>query len=425
MSTDPTPSSQRLDIAETEFRPSSAQQATERPVQQATERSAVSVTPQTSAFTAGGIVSSNFRLEKLLGRGGMGEAWLAYELFTQRFVVLKFVPKEIQHVEVAMDSVRESFNKIHTLQHQHICPVYGLFTDKEYGIYLVMKHIDGVPLDEYKRKQVAKHGKMPFSDTVHILWGIAKGLDYAHVKMVIHRDIKPQNVLISKKDGVQIIDFGLAEEIRISMVKFSEVEMNVAGTRPYMAPEQWRGRLQDSRTDQYALAVTAYELFTGHPPFYGSDVSVLRECVLHDDPEPILGLSEHANAALLKALSKKREDRFSDCKSFVKALSAKPQSDVDVQQTVGPSLPSDPVTGKTAPPVWVPASSTNSKPATRQSERYPNGWMIALGVAAASAILFGLLGFFFGKSTSMPRTDVISTTKSESRQTEAVERQKK
>ncbi|MCL2304884.1 MAG: serine/threonine protein kinase, partial [Planctomycetaceae bacterium] len=222
-------------------------------------------------FAPGSVLGGNFRLEFQLGRGGMGEAWKAYDLTADRFVVLKFVPKEIQHVQEAMEGVRDSFRKVHELQHQHVCPVYGLFTDPQHGYYLVMKYIDGIPLDEYKRKQAEKRGRMPSADAIQILWAIAKGLDYAHGMKVIHRDIKPQNIMIGKKEGVQIIDFGLAEEIRTSMTRFSEVEMSTAGTRPYMAPEQWRGRLQDARTDQYALAVTAYELLAGHPPFMGSD----------------------------------------------------------------------------------------------------------------------------------------------------------
>jgi serine/threonine protein kinase len=94
-----------------------------------TEYFDVSALRKPSAFSAGYLLGGNFRLEKQLGRGGMGEAWKAFDETAERYVVLKFVPKEIQHVKEAMDSVKDSFKKVHSLQHQHICPVYGLFTD--------------------------------------------------------------------------------------------------------------------------------------------------------------------------------------------------------------------------------------------------------------------------------------------------------
>ena len=393
MTSDPKFLTNRQAVDETEFHPPSTQRATELP--------GGSAAPPASEYAAGNIVSNSFRLEKQLGSGGMGEAWKAYEIFTKRFVVLKFVPKEIQHIADAMVAVRESFNKIHTLQHQHICPVYGLFSDKGYGLYLVMKHIDGVTLNEYKRKQFAKHGKMSFSDVTQILWGIAKGLDYAHHKMVIHRDVKPQNVMISKTDGVQIIDFGIAEEIRAGMAMVSEIEMTTAGTRSYMAPEQWRGRLQDARTDQYALAVTAYELLAGHQPFRVSDPFAFRECVLNDDPEPIAGFPEHVNAALLKALSKKREDRFPDCKSFVKTLAPKHKTGLVVRQGVVPSLPSDAEPGKTPAPIWLPSSLSNSETKNPTPVRPKNAWIIGLAIAA-SALLLVMFGYYLGKAQHQP-----------------------
>ena len=364
-------------------------------------------------FTASSVLSGNFRLEQQLGRGGMGEAWKAYDLTAERYVVLKFVPKEIQHVKAAMDGMRDSFKKVHELQHQHICPVYGLFNDPEHGIYLVMKFIDGMPLDEYKLYRIEKHGGMSFSDSVQILWGIAKGLDYAHEMKVIHRDIKPQNIMIGRKEGVQIIDFGLAEEIRTSMAKFSDVEMDVVGTRPYMAPEQWKGRMQEARTDQYALAATAYELFADHPPFYGSDVGVLRECVLNDAPEPITGIPEHVNAALFKALAKKREDRFPDCKSFVKALVAKPKAGADIQQSAAPSLPPDPEAGKTPSPVWLPSITVTPTPKSEKPKpvRSKNGLFAGIAAGAVCVVLFGLVFLLSGKP--LPQPNVASTTKTE------------
>ncbi|MDR1963543.1 MAG: protein kinase [Planctomycetaceae bacterium] len=383
-----------------------------------------------SAFSAGFLLGGNFRLEKQLGRGGMGEAWKAFDETAERNVVLKFVPKEIQHVKEAMDSVKESFKKVHALQHQHVCPVYGLFTDPQHGLYLVMKYVEGMPLDEYKRKYIEKHGQMTFTDIVQILWGIAKGLDYAHEKKVIHRDIKPQNIMVSKTDGVQIIDFGLAEEIRTSMVKFSEVQMDVAGTRPYMAPEQWQGKYQDAKTDQYALAVTAYEMFSGHVPFMGSDVGILRECVLHDEPEPIPGIPDYVNVALIKALSKKREDRYLNCKAFIKAMITKPKQKANeaVNETVNDDmlsvpaetieLPPDKSENQSKQPIWVPqtmlSSAVPSPPASPisvaknvpKAVKKPLPFWLVPSLSATIILIVGLLGSFLMQPAPKPAAKV-------------------
>ncbi|MDR0706093.1 MAG: protein kinase [Planctomycetaceae bacterium] len=331
----------------------------------ATKYHDVSALQEPRVFSPGHVLGENFRLEKILGRGGMGEAWKAYDQTADRFVVLKFIPKEIQHVQEAMDLLRSSFKKVHALQHQHICPVYGLFTDHQHGLYLAMKYIDGVSLDVYQSKYVKKYGKILFSDIVQILWGIAKGLDYAHEKKVIHRDIKPLNIMIGKSDGVQIIDFGLAEDIRTSMTRFSrELQMSIAGTRPYMAPEQWRGRLQDARTDQYALAVTAYEIFSGHVPFWGNDVAILRECVLNEEPAPIAELPEYVNNALLKALSKKREDRYENCRAFIKAMITKPQESENAETNVNEILLSDEANTEQKERLLPPTIFVSSEPAS-------------------------------------------------------------
>ncbi|MDR1483973.1 MAG: serine/threonine protein kinase [Planctomycetaceae bacterium] len=277
------------------------------------------------SYKPGTILGGSFRLERLLGRGGMGEAWKAFDQVANRQVVVKFVPKEVQNVKRAVEMVRASFQRIHSLQHQHICPVYSLSNDTEHGLFVVMKYVNGVTLDEYRKRRITKYGGIPTNELMDILWSIAKTLDYAHSKRVIHRDIKPQNIMVSRDDGIQIIDFGLAEEIRASMVEVSEtIVMGVVGTRPYMAPEQWRGRFQDARTDQYAFAATAYEMLAGAPPFHSNDVAILRECVLKDRPKKISNIPDYMNAAILKGLAKKRSERFETCKDLIKAMIKRP-----------------------------------------------------------------------------------------------------
>ena len=191
------------------------------------------------------------------------------------------------------------------------------------GYYLVMKYLEGESLDAYVLRKAAQSEVLPINQVVALLARVAVALDYAHQNGVIHRDIKPSNIFLVKSGGklhVQIIDFGLADEIRTSMSKVSQVQIEVSGTRPYMAPEQWRGSVQSSATDQYALAVVAYELLTGRLPFKGSDVGVLRLAVMNDTPDPIPTISDSANAALQKAMAKDAADRFATCREFMSAL---------------------------------------------------------------------------------------------------------
>ncbi len=275
-----------------------------------------------------------FRLEEKIGRGGLGEVWKARDLDGDRDVAIKFVPRDIQCFETEMERVRETFQTIHALQHSNICPVYVLRRHPELGSYLVMKFLEGVSLEFLLRRQL----KLPLERVTEILRPVALALDYAHRQQVVHRDVKPANIMLDfakNADGslnfevledVQLIDFGLASEFRRSVARVSQIRMSTSGTRPYMSPEQFRGRLQNAFSDQYSLAVVAYELLAGHLPFETDDDQILRECVLNEAPEPVPELESAVNEALLKGLAKELELRFPTCEAFVLALSGKPQT---------------------------------------------------------------------------------------------------
>ena len=268
-----------------------------------------------------------YRLEKRAGRGGMGEVWKAFDTIGERDVALKFVPKDVQRYEHEMQRVKETFKVVHALNHQYICPVHALEEDPVHGFYLVMKWLDGYTLDEAYKHIECNGNRLPIQYVPQLLECVAEALDYAHNHGVVHRDIKPTNIFVNiqneKVAEVNLIDFGLASEIRESMTRVSQVQFNTSGTRPYMPPEQWRGRKQDARTDQYSLAVVAYELYAGNLPFSGADFDMLRAAVMNDAPEKIKNIPDNINAALQKALSKNREDRFDTCMIFINALNAK------------------------------------------------------------------------------------------------------
>ena len=268
-----------------------------------------------------GVLIGNFQLQVKLGRGGMGEVWKAWDTKAERAVVLKLVPPELQHAGEEMARVKATFQRIHALQDRHICPVYLLDEDRRFGWYLVMKYIDGQTLSAYRATYVARHGEFPAGQVVKVLCPVAEALDYAHAQKVIHRDVKPQNILVvGDAEDVQIVDFGLAAEIRTTLSRVSQQQMDTSGTRPYMAPEQWKGQLQDARTDQYALAVVAYELISGRLPFESEDFDILRACVLNDPPEEIEGQTPALNRALTLGLAKQRQERFGSCREFVQSL---------------------------------------------------------------------------------------------------------
>jgi serine/threonine protein kinase/thiol-disulfide isomerase/thioredoxin len=271
-----------------------------------------------------GVVIGRYKLLTQLGQGGQGQVWKAWETTGERFVVLKLVPPELQHATEEIDRLRTTFKIIQGLQHSSICPVILLEPDSRFGWYQVMKYIDGQTLSTYRSTYAAKYGAFPLEQVIKVLRPVAEALDYAHRQKVIHRDIKPGNIVVAgEATDVQVVDFGLAAEIRTSMSRVSRQRMETSGTRPYMAPEQWRGEEQDARTDQYALAVVAYELLAGHLPFDSPDFDILRSCVLSETSKPIADQPESVNRALQVGLAKRREERFASCSEFVQSLEGK------------------------------------------------------------------------------------------------------
>ncbi|MBS0201648.1 MAG: trypsin-like peptidase domain-containing protein [Planctomycetes bacterium] len=268
-----------------------------------------------------GMTLGVFQLEQHLSRGGMGEVWLAHDATGERNVVIKVLPPELQRNTDELARVKLTFNRIHNLQHQHICPVYLLGQDPRFGYFIVMKHLNGDTLARYREAYRKQHGTFPLAEVIRVLNPVAEALDYAHGRQIIHRDVKPQNIMLDA-DGkdVQLVDFGLAAEVRSSALRANPAQMDACGTFPYMAPEQWRGELQDARTDQYALAVIAFELLAGHLPFEAPDPTILRMCVLNEPVPQISGITAGASAVVARGMAKLRSDRFESCVAFITAL---------------------------------------------------------------------------------------------------------
>src|SRR5215211_817979 len=218
-----------------------------------------------SAFErVSGALSSTYRIERELGSGGMATVYLAEDLRHHRPVAVKVLRPELA-ATLGPERFLQEIETAARLQHPHILPVHD---SGEAGgfLYYVMPYVEGESL----RTRVARHGELPIHDAVKILLEVTDALAYAHEHGVVHRDIKPDNVMLSGRHAL-VMDFGVAKAVSEATGRQQLTTAGVAlGTPAYMAPEQAAGESKiDQRADIYALGIVGYELIVGHPPFTG------------------------------------------------------------------------------------------------------------------------------------------------------------
>ncbi len=263
-------------------------------------------------------LADRYRLERELGQGGMATVYLAQDLKHDRQVAIKVLRPELAAVIGAERFLRE-IKTIANLQHPHIL---GLIDSGEvHGTaYYVMPFVEGESL----RDRLAREKQLPIAEAVRISSEVASALDYAHRHGVIHRDIKPDNILLH--DGQALVaDFGIALAVSSAGgTRMTETGMSL-GTPHYMSPEQAMGeRTLDARTDVYALGCVLYEMLTGDPPFTGSTAQAIVAKVMTEKPAHLVPRREripaHVEDAVLTALEKLPADRFESAAKFAEAL---------------------------------------------------------------------------------------------------------
>ncbi|MCC6537732.1 MAG: protein kinase [Bryobacterales bacterium] len=261
-----------------------------------------------------------YEVHEELGRGAMGVVRRAVDTVIGRTVAIKMIrldslgdDAERQRLK---DRLMREARSAGSLSHPNIVTVFD--AGEERGIaYIAMEFVPGATLEQILRDQ----GKVPREQLARLLTQAAAALDYAHEKGVVHRDIKPGNIMIASADGVaKITDFGVAK-----MISHQATQSDlVLGTPNYMAPEQIESRAVDGRTDQFALAVIAYELLTGERPFHGESLPALALQIARETPPaPHLlnpALNERVTSVVLRALAKQPAERFNTCTAFVRAL---------------------------------------------------------------------------------------------------------
>lgn len=265
----------------------------------------------------GDCIQDRYEVRAELGRGGMGCVYLARDDRLDRLVAIKVVAgrsdSSIDHLE---DALAHEARLGAGLNHPAIATVFD-FGFHDGRPFTVFEYVDGEAL----RRVLSRHGRLELDDARAILGPLARALDFAHSRGIVHRDLKPENVRASRRGQFKILDLGLAQEFRRHR-NWS----TFAGTPAYASPEQASGLPSDGRTDQYALAVIAYEMLTGQRPFEHFDPRMLLRMHRTQLPEPPSAFASDLPgavcASVLRALAKDPNDRFASCEEFAAAIGA-------------------------------------------------------------------------------------------------------
>ena len=328
-----------------------------------------------------GRVLGRVQIESLLARGGMAEVYLGTHTTLQREVAVKLLrnfseeddPRPLQQFE------REA-RVVAKLRHPNIVQVFD-FDAVDGQPYLVMEYIRGPSLSKYLKGLQARNGRLELPFISRVLTGVASALQYAHESGVIHRDVKPGNILLTSR-SIQIIpgetlpldfepvltDFGLVRFLNSGQ---QTTIGQTAGTPAYMSPEQAMGLATDERTDIYSLGVVLYEMLSGKVPFDGETTMSVLLKHLNETPPPIPGLSPALNHVLDRALTKQADDRFQSPKEFAEAFSSALDEAADASTIVSITR--------------VVKSAKENKPAPARPRR--NYWRPALLAGALIALL--------------------------------------
>ncbi len=319
---------------------------------------------------------SHYKILSKLGEGGMGVVYKAEDTRLRRTVALKFLPSEVSDEE----ATQRFFNEAHAvsaLDHPNICAIHEIDQTAEGQVFIVMPCYDGASLQE-----MIKGGPFGLCEAVDISCQVASGLTKAHEKGIVHRDVKPGNILVTDDGLAKVVDFGLAK--LATQTRLTRVGATV-GTVMYMSPEQARGEETDERTDIWSLGVVLYEMVTGRSPFKGEHEPAVIYSILNQAPEPLERLLPRAprelGRILGKALAKDPAERYQRMSEM--------ESDLDeLKDTL------------------LRASKAGEEIAPAGGDKRPRVWigLVAVIIVAALALIVGK-GYFI-KSQEKPITSI-------------------
>jgi serine/threonine protein kinase/sugar lactone lactonase YvrE len=269
-----------------------------------------------------------YKIISPLGHGGMGEVYLASDIRLERTVALKVLPEEVSHNKQRLQRFDREARAASILNHPNVAHIYEIETYGDHT-FIAMEYINGETL----RKRLA-HTRMKLHDALDIAVQVTRAISAAHAAGIVHRDIKTENIMISRDGYVKVLDFGLAKlmvsstenpDPAAATVTSAHTDPGVVmGTFSYMSPEQARGLPTDARTDLWSLGVVLYEMVSGTAPFVGKTPSDVLSAILNEEPPPLARFARDAPEALewivSKALTKDLEGRYQTATEFLTDL---------------------------------------------------------------------------------------------------------
>ncbi|WP_194784998.1 Stk1 family PASTA domain-containing Ser/Thr kinase [Actinomyces haliotis] len=388
------------------------------------------------------VLAGRYEIRETIGRGGMAEVHLGFDTRLGRTIAIKLLRSDIADDPTFQARFRREAQSAAALNHPAIVAVYDSGEEEltqpdgstQTVPYIVMEYVEGHTV----RELLGEGEAVPISEAIEITTGVLDALEYSHRAGIVHRDIKPGNIMLTSTGAVKVMDFGIARAIEDSSATVTQTQA-VVGTAQYLSPEQARGEVVDTRSDLYSTGCLLYELLTGQPPFTGDSAVSIAYQHVREIPRPPSALApdvpEPLDRVTLKSLAKKREDRYQDAAHMRTELLAAgrgaavgaPATDTWNQPTTVMAAAAVPSGSSPAPA--PPSAGTGASAETEEEPERKRRWwlwvlilllLIAVGTGIGLAAS-GKLGGGSGGATASPSAtaaavpDVAGMSESEAR----------
>jgi len=355
------------------------------------------------------IIEGKYRIERLLGKGGMGQVFLAHDLTLEREVAIKVLPPDVSQDEQVVRRFQQEAKTAAKLDHPNIIPIYRV--ESEGGLnYFVMKYISGTSLEDL----LDKKEPLPVPEIQRILWEAACALGHAHQRGVVHRDVKPANIMFDHDGRVMLTDFGISKALQAA-TGLTATGM-IIGTPHYMAPEQGKGAPVDGRADQYSLGVVGYRMITAELPFSGDSVHTIIYKHIYEEP-PLASAKRpdipgSLTVAVSRALAKEPDQRFPTMEDFATAVwpeqpvasPAKSRGAARPRSRATADAPTE-ITGAPTTPISSAKSRKPAPPARRRSRAPVVIGLVVVAAGVGAYLTLGRQGS--GERGAVPSVDTV------------------